>query len=861
MLNLAAAVERAADVRHHPLRGGVLPDVAGVHAAVADADRPDAAPRAERRPKSRSGRAIRRRRSSPSRTSRRALLAGLNVVGTVLHGIDTDSFTFRETPDDYLLFLGRFTEGKGVLQAIEVARRVGMRLMLAAAENDYYREHVAPHVDGSADRLPRRSGLRDQGRAVRRRARPALSDAGARAVRAGARRGDGLRHAGRRARPRRRPRDRRRRRHRRACSSDLEQMVDGLPRVLALDRRRVRERAVARFGVAAHGRRLRRRLPADRRRRIVARMPGDAAGLAGRTVLAVFAHPDDESLACGGTLARLADAGARVVLLCASRGERGGPTGPVRDDALGAVRASELRDAAAALGIAEVILLDHPDGDLRWAHVAEFHARDRRCRPPLRAGARHHVRRRRPLLAPRSHRRPRAHDHRGALARRRRAAALLRHDAARHHAADRRGRAVARVGAAAEAASGASSPDAFGHAARTRRRSSSTSSDWVPRKLAALLCHRTQMGPAHPFDAASNRRKPSAGSASSTSTASRRSAQPAVLELIGELTQRRVTESTLCESTRSTSCAARSAAAASSSSPRCSTGMTGDEIRRRHPRLPLLHLSGRRRHPGPAPAAARDRGARAGRGRTVRRWRCRTMVGLDDERAGGAVRGGCRRPDTATYRELVEALGPSFEGGYFLYRFSDPTFIVANAVVRAVGRHGAARHGGAPSTSAAAPAISPGRCWTCRRRRRCSPTSTSRRSGWRAASPRRAASRCAATATRRCRSRAARSATRCARTRFMFIWTKRQFVGEMVAADRRRRANRAPCVISHTHNQLHLEPVARPAADAGRLSRSVRDARAADLRRSGPVRGRRRRRPARSVAASIRRPASTPIRR
>jgi glycosyltransferase involved in cell wall biosynthesis len=76
-------------------------------------------------------------------------LSGLNVVGTVLHGIDTDRFEFRETPDDYLLFLGRFTEGKGPLQAIEIARRAGMRLVLAAADERYYREHVAPHVDGT----------------------------------------------------------------------------------------------------------------------------------------------------------------------------------------------------------------------------------------------------------------------------------------------------------------------------------------------------------------------------------------------------------------------------------------------------------------------------------------------------------------------------------------------------------------------------------------------------------------------------------------------------------------------------------------------------------------------------------------
>jgi LmbE family N-acetylglucosaminyl deacetylase len=98
------------------------------------------------------------------------------------------------------------------------------------------------------------------------------------------------------------------------------------------------------------------------------------SGLGGRTILAVFAHPDDESLACGGTLLRLADEGARVVLICASHGERGSVAGPVLDDELGRTRSRELRDAAAALGIADVLILDHPDGNLRWAGVSELHA-------------------------------------------------------------------------------------------------------------------------------------------------------------------------------------------------------------------------------------------------------------------------------------------------------------------------------------------------------------------------------------------------------------------------------------------------------------------------------------------------------
>ena len=76
------------------------------------------------------------------------LLSGLNVVATVLHGIDTGAFTFREQPEDYLLFLGRFTDGKGVLQAIDATKRAGLRLILAAAEDEYYHAKVAPLVDG-----------------------------------------------------------------------------------------------------------------------------------------------------------------------------------------------------------------------------------------------------------------------------------------------------------------------------------------------------------------------------------------------------------------------------------------------------------------------------------------------------------------------------------------------------------------------------------------------------------------------------------------------------------------------------------------------------------------------------------------
>ena len=75
-------------------------------------------------------------------------LRRLTVAGVVHHAVEPAALPFRPQPENYLLFLGRFTPGKGVVEAIDAARRSGMRLLLAAAENDYYREAVAPLVDG-----------------------------------------------------------------------------------------------------------------------------------------------------------------------------------------------------------------------------------------------------------------------------------------------------------------------------------------------------------------------------------------------------------------------------------------------------------------------------------------------------------------------------------------------------------------------------------------------------------------------------------------------------------------------------------------------------------------------------------------
>lgn len=83
-----------------------------------------------------------------------------------------------------------------------------------------------------------------------------------------------------------------------------------------------------------------------------------------KRALAVFAHPDDPEVGCGGTLARWANLGAEVHLVIANRGDKGSFDPTTDPDALAVHRAEEVARAAAVLGLAGVEHLDYPDGDI-----------------------------------------------------------------------------------------------------------------------------------------------------------------------------------------------------------------------------------------------------------------------------------------------------------------------------------------------------------------------------------------------------------------------------------------------------------------------------------------------------------------
>lgn len=90
------------------------------------------------------------------------------------------------------------------------------------------------------------------------------------------------------------------------------------------------------------------------------------------SVLAVCAHPDDESFGLGAVLDRLASDGAAVSVLCLTRGEDSTLGAEAGD--LGERRGAELRAAAVELGLGRVELRDHPDGALATVPLEQLAA-------------------------------------------------------------------------------------------------------------------------------------------------------------------------------------------------------------------------------------------------------------------------------------------------------------------------------------------------------------------------------------------------------------------------------------------------------------------------------------------------------
>ncbi|MCX6765156.1 MAG: glycosyltransferase family 4 protein, partial [Candidatus Nealsonbacteria bacterium] len=83
--------------------------------------------------------------------NQRKPLPGLNYAGTVYNGIETEKFPFKDKIGDYLAFLGRMSPEKGPLQAIEVAKKTGLKLKMAAkidaVDKEFFESMVRPLID------------------------------------------------------------------------------------------------------------------------------------------------------------------------------------------------------------------------------------------------------------------------------------------------------------------------------------------------------------------------------------------------------------------------------------------------------------------------------------------------------------------------------------------------------------------------------------------------------------------------------------------------------------------------------------------------------------------------------------------
>lgn len=102
-------------------------------------------------------------------------------------------------------------------------------------------------------------------------------------------------------------------------------------------------------------------------------------------VLVVIPHPDDGEIGCGGTVARLVREGKEVVFLLMTNGDKGTEDVSLSPEALARIRREEQREAARALGVQEVVFLEHGDGELETdrATLGELVYHIRRLKPDI----------------------------------------------------------------------------------------------------------------------------------------------------------------------------------------------------------------------------------------------------------------------------------------------------------------------------------------------------------------------------------------------------------------------------------------------------------------------------------------------
>ncbi|MFI5843982.1 PIG-L deacetylase family protein [Catenuloplanes sp. NPDC051500] len=103
----------------------------------------------------------------------------------------------------------------------------------------------------------------------------------------------------------------------------------------------------------------------DRWRRSVAARAVDVTGtLAGRALMVLAPHPDDETFGCGALIARARAAGSPVTVVVATDGARSTASTRLSPAGIARLRAAELHAACAALGVTDIVRLGFPDGGL-----------------------------------------------------------------------------------------------------------------------------------------------------------------------------------------------------------------------------------------------------------------------------------------------------------------------------------------------------------------------------------------------------------------------------------------------------------------------------------------------------------------